>query len=244
VTWLAEPRRWIRFFSLAILAGVILQGVIGGMRVMLDERTLALLHGCTGPLFFAMCVAMVVVTSRGWQKVSSTGKSDNKMLRLAIVCTCLAYAQLVVGAIVRHSPHMLGTISSTLFQIAVYFHLFLALMIVAHILLLAGRCLRSRLQVVGGMILLALVGIQVLLGMSTWLVKYGMPGWAMAWFGELQFVNREADFLQASIITSHVAVGSLILVIALAMALRIARQAGFAAPRLSASSTRLAEVTR
>jgi len=241
VTWRAEPRRWVRFFSLAILAGVVLQGVLGGMRVMLDERTLALVHGCTGPLFFAMCVAMVVFTSRGWQKSSPLGK---KVLRLAIVCTCLAYAQLVVGAIVRHSPYMLGTISPTLFQIAVYFHLFLALMIVAHVALLASRCARSRLQVVGGVILLALIGIQVLLGMSTWLVKYGMPGWAMAWFGELQFVNREADFLQASIITSHVAVGSLILVIALAMALRIARQVGIAAPQLSATSARLAEVTR
>jgi len=93
--------------------------------------------------------------------------------------------------------------------------------------------------------LLCLVGIQILLGMSTWLVKYGMPGWAMARFGELQFVNREADFLQASIITSHVAVGSLILVIALAIALRIGRQTGVGL-RMSTSSlstpTRLAEV--
>ena len=48
----------------AALALVIFQGVLGGMRVLLDERTLAMLHGCTGPLFFALTVAMVVFTSR------------------------------------------------------------------------------------------------------------------------------------------------------------------------------------
>ena len=37
------------------------------MRVLLDERTLAMLHGCTGPLFFALTVAMVVFTSKSWQ---------------------------------------------------------------------------------------------------------------------------------------------------------------------------------
>jgi len=247
VIWRSESRRWVRFFSLAILAGVILQGVLGGMRVMLDRRTLALVHGCTGPLFFAMCVAMVVFTSRWWQSTTAiaSSRSGKKVFRLAMVCTCLAYAQLVVGAIVRHSPHMLSTIAPALFQIAVYFHLFLALMIVAYVLLLAARCLHTRLQIAGGLLLLGLVGIQVFLGMTTWLVKYGMPGWATAWFGELQFVNREADFLQASIITSHVAVGSLILVTALAMALRLGRQTGVSL-RLSSSSistpTRLTEV--
>jgi len=244
VTWFSESRRWVRFFSLTILTGVILQGILGGMRVVLDERTLALVHGCTGPLFFGMCVAMVVITSRWWQNTSAVenSKSNKKVLRLAIVCTCLAFAQLVVGAVVRHSPHMLSSISSALFQIAVYFHIFLALMIVAHVLLLAGRCLRTRLQMVGGLALLGLVGVQMLLGMSTWMVKYGMPAWATTWFGEMQFVNREADFLQTMIITSHVAVGSLILVTAVAIALRLARQLGVTAPRISASPTRLVEV--
>jgi len=244
VTWLCESRRWVRFFSFAILAGVILQGVLGGMRVMQDSRILALVHGCTGPLFFGMCVAMVVFTSRWWQNtptVEST-KSNKKVFRLAIICTCLAFAQLVVGAVVRHSPHMLSAIAPALFQIAVYFHVFLALMIVAHGLLLAGRCLSNRLQMVGGLFLLGLIGIQVLLGMSTWVVKYGIPAWATTWFGEMSFVNREADFLQTSIITSHVAIGSLVLVTALAIALRLARQLGVIAPRISASPTRLAEV--
>ena len=45
----------MRWLSLVALAAVILQGVLGGLRVVLDERTLAMIHGCVGPAFFALC---------------------------------------------------------------------------------------------------------------------------------------------------------------------------------------------
>src|SRR5690606_15722249 len=57
VAWRSERRTWVKNYSLLLLVGVVLQGVLGGMRVVLDKRTLALVHGCTGPLFFALCVA-------------------------------------------------------------------------------------------------------------------------------------------------------------------------------------------
>jgi len=244
VVWRTESRSWVRKFSLVILAGVVLQGVLGGMRVVLDERTLALVHGCTGPLFFALCVAMVVFTSRWWKEVETSAPTDRSrgIFRLALLCTGLAFAQLVVGAVVRHSPYMIGSTASALFQAAVYLHLLLALLIVGHVLLLAWRCIKNRLQVGSGLCLAALVGLQLLLGAASWVVKYGMPRWATSIAGETTLVNREADFAQNAIVTSHVAVGSLILVIALAIALRLARQLGVCAPRLNTGSNRLAGV--
>ncbi len=247
-TFRGESRGWIKKFSLAILAAVILQGFLGGARVLFDQRTLAMIHGCTGPLFFTLAVAMVVFTSRWWRDSKPTDTNSQlapllkKTFRLAIICACLAYAQLVVGAVVRHSPHMTGQGSAALFQIAVYFHLLLALLIVGHVLLLAWRCLRSRSQTAGGLGLLALVAVQILLGISTWLVKYGLPLWATQWFGAMTFVNREADALQAAIITSHVAVGSLILVLAVAIALRLGRQLRIGVPQLPTVTTRFTEV--
>ncbi len=244
VVWRTEPRGWVRKFSLVILAGVVLQGILGGMRVVLDERTLALVHGCTGPLFFALCVAMVVFTSRWWEDVepeTSTARSRG-MLRLALLCTGLAFAQLVVGAVVRHSPYLIGASASALFQSAVYLHMLLALVIVGHVLLLAWRCCRRGLQVAGGLCLAGLIGLQLVLGAGTWVVKYGVPRWAASVLGEIKLVNREADFLQNAIVTSHVAVGSLILVTALAVGLRLARQFGVGAPRLNMKPTRLAGV--
>ncbi len=233
-TSLTESRSWVKKFSWVILAAVILQGVLGGARVVFDERTLALIHGCTGPLFFALTVAMVVVTSRWWRdaKPKAAEAPARKTFRLAVLCACLAYAQLVVGAVVRHSPHLTAEWTATLFQTAVYFHLFLALLITGHVLSLAWRCLRNGLQRTGGISLLLLIGVQLLLGASTWFVKYGLPHWSAKWLGEIAFVNREADSLQAAIITSHVAVGSLIFVIAVAMALRLGRQFRLALPSL------------
>jgi cytochrome c oxidase assembly protein subunit 15 len=246
VVTFAETRPWVKKFSYLILAAVVLQGVLGGARVVFDERTLALIHGCTGPLFFALCVAMVVFTSRWWSDVEPQAANPNakKIFRLAIVCACLAYAQLVVGAVVRHSPHMMGQLIATIFQVAVYFHLLLAILITAHVLLLAWRCTRTGLQRMGGICLLMMIGMQLLLGMGTWLVKYGLPGWAATWLGEMTFVNREADALQAAIITSHVAVGSLILALSVAIAIRLGRQLGFGLPSVSAMPLAMTEVTQ
>ena len=246
VVWRTDQRGWVRKFSLAILAGVILQGVLGGMRVVLDERTLALVHGCTGPLFFMMCVAMVVFTSRWWREVEPEAPTDKTrgLLRLAMLCTALALAQLAVGAVVRHSPHLTGDFASALFHAAVYFHLLLAVLIVVHVLLLAWRCCRNRLQVASGLCLAALVGIQIVLGFGTWVTKYGMPRWASGLVGEMSFVNREADFLQNAIVTSHVAVGSLILAASLVIVLRVARQFGVGSPRLALKHSPLTEGAR
>ena len=138
VTWRTESRAWVRKFSLVLLAGVVLQGFIGGMRIVLDQRTLALVHGCTGPLYFGLTVAMVVFTSQWWRDASITQPTikSQKAMRLAVLCTVLAYLQLVVGAVVRHSPHITSEVAASLFQAAVYFHLLLALMIVGHVLLI------------------------------------------------------------------------------------------------------------
>ncbi|MCG8448014.1 MAG: COX15/CtaA family protein [Pirellulales bacterium] len=246
VVWRTESRTWVRKLSWVIFAGVVLQGVLGGMRVLWDERVLAMIHGCTGPLFFSLCAAMVVVTSPWWSASRPLAEKSRakKVLRLAILCTVLAYLQLVVGAALRHSPHMTGEAAATIFQVSVYFHIFLALMIVGHVLLLAWRCLHNRLQLRGGVILLALVVVQLGLGAGTWLVQYGMPAWATSLFGEMTFVNRANDAVQASLITSHVAVGSLILVTALAVALRIARQLDFRLVPLSTSQFPAVEAVR
>lgn len=249
VSYRREQRGWVKKFSWLILAGVILQGILGGARVVFDERTLALIHGCTGPLFFALTVAMVVFTSRQWRcsepvRLTPDNGAAQKIFRLSVVCACLAYAQLVVGAVVRHSPGLTGQLTETLFRVAVYFHLLLALLIVAHVLLLTWRCLRSRLQRGLGYGLLALVAMQLLLGLSTWVVKYGMPLWATQFFGEPTFVNRKADVASSVIITGHMAVGSLIFVLSTALALRLGRQLRIQLPSFLAAQAQSAEVIR
>ena len=246
VTCQAESRGWVRKLSFVILAGVVVQGVLGGLRVLLDERVLAFVHGSTGPLFFLLCVTMVVVTSRWWQRCQPLAERSpaKKVFRLALLCTALAYLQLVVGAALRHSPHMIGSAAGTIFQVAVYFHLLLALAIVGHVLLLAWRCLRNRLQVAGGLALVALVAVQVGLGMGSWLVKYGTPRWATTLLGEMTFVNRAEDVVDVSLVTSHAAAGSLILATGLVIALRLARQLDICWVHLPSTQLHPAETVR
>src|SRR5437762_1599186 len=50
--WQCDARRWIRWLSVAALCLVVVQGVLGGIRVLRDDEGFAMFHGMTGPLFF------------------------------------------------------------------------------------------------------------------------------------------------------------------------------------------------
>ena len=43
--WLTEERRWVRRLGALAVVAVVVQGVLGGMRVVLLEHDLAILHG-------------------------------------------------------------------------------------------------------------------------------------------------------------------------------------------------------
>jgi cytochrome c oxidase assembly protein subunit 15 len=240
--YLAEPRRWVRLFGVALLVGVILQGVLGGMRVVLDERVLALVHGCTGPLFFAATAAMVAVTSARWQEGAARGVAAPRLLRLAILTAILAYLQLVVGAVVRHTPLMLTETAAVTFQIAVYFHVILAVAVTLHVLLLAHKCFWGRVSRALSVNLVLLIGVQLLLGVSTWMLKYGMPEWATGFIGETGHFNRASGTLSAAIVTAHGAVGSLIVALGVVLALQVARGVGVQSPARRATAIPLAGV--
>ena len=102
-TYQNETRRWVFRFSLIVLGAVIFQGLLGGIRVVGASRTLAMVHGCFGPAFFAGCVAFAVVTSRFWfQRDDSNSLTDGLsgknvsrgVLILAFSVVALSYLQL------------------------------------------------------------------------------------------------------------------------------------------------------
>lgn len=229
VLWRCEPRRWVRWLGLAALALVILQGVLGGMRVLFNERTLAMLHGMTGPLFFAVAVAIAVFTSRRWHAlgdsagISSRDQSARSLAvipRLALVTCILVYLQIAVGAVIRHVP--LGT-EPTTFALAVKFHLFLAAVLTVHIIALIWLIMRraNRVKPLAGLaaILGVLIAIQLVLGMATWIERFALPAWASDFMGHGNVVISDGGPAQMHIITTHVAVGSLLLATSLALAL-------------------------
>jgi cytochrome c oxidase assembly protein subunit 15 len=217
-----ENRRWMKGFGFAALALVIFQGMLGGMRVLLDERTLAMLHGCTGPVFFAVTVAMTVFTSRTWLNATDSSSSDSAGIirRLTPVVAVLAYLQIVLGAVVRHVP---VDAQPDTFMLAVKFHLFLAAVLTLHIVGVAwiiqtrARHIRPLRNL--SLALVILVLLQVVLGASTWIVKFAVPTWAGSWISPQNVAVIQGGWTQTHVITAHVAVGSLILGVAVALAL-------------------------
>jgi cytochrome c oxidase assembly protein subunit 15 len=94
------PRVWL---SIAVLVGVIFQGVLGGLRVVLVELNLAVVHGCVAQAFFCLTVAAVIFTSRWWiETPRQADAGGRKLFRLAAVSLGVIYLQLVAGALMRH----------------------------------------------------------------------------------------------------------------------------------------------
>jgi cytochrome c oxidase assembly protein subunit 15 len=85
------------------LAGVIAQGVLGGLRVLEKSEDLAFLHGAFGQLVFALIGATAIATSTPWRRAPSLAPDRVSRLRRASLAAVIAvYAQIVVGAWLRH----------------------------------------------------------------------------------------------------------------------------------------------
>jgi heme a synthase len=217
--WRSEERAWLRWLGVAALLLIVSQGVLGGMRVVYDQRALAMFHGTTGPLFFALTVAIAVFTSRSWRQ-SEAGAQRGQIPLLAIVTCIVVYLQIVLGAVVRHVP--VGS-EPTTFELAVRFHLFMAAIVSLHIVALVWlvQSAARRVRPLGALAgtLAGLLVLQLLLGSGTWVVKFAAPSWAPSWLSPGQLAVQDGGWLQTHVITAHVAVGSLMLATSLALAL-------------------------
>jgi heme a synthase len=102
--WISETRKWMRWLGVVAVAAVILQGVLGGLRVVLVEHGLAIVHGCVAHAFLALIVGLAVCTSADWAAATSSDPLRDARLRtLALVVTPLLYLQIVFGALVTHT---------------------------------------------------------------------------------------------------------------------------------------------
>jgi cytochrome c oxidase assembly protein subunit 15 len=225
--WWCQRRPLVRWLSVAALVGVLVQGILGGLRVIVDEVQWAQIHGCVGPAFFAFTVALAAVTSRRWQQAETRSAAAlTSIERLAVITTLLAFGQLVLGSELRHLPAGARPVH---FRLALFFHLAVAAALAGHAMAIAARALhalRSERWIVRPAAgLLALVLLQVGLGAATWVTKYGWPAWMSSFDFAAGYVATAEGPTQVWLATAHVAVGSLILGASLLVALRAGRLA-------------------
>jgi heme a synthase len=230
VVWRYDSRRWMHALSLTALMAVIFQGLLGGLRVLLDERTLAQIHGCFGPAFFALAVALAAFTSRRWAQTSpaatyaASQTPDAKLPRLALLTTVLAYLQIVLGSQVRH---VRADADASSFRGAVLLHLAMAGVVAVHVLLVVFRTLRyhrgEAALVWPAVVLVILLLAQLALGVAAWVTNYGPIPWLSGYAWSQEYVITQKGQVQALVTTAHAAGGSLVLVTSQLIALRSLR---------------------
>jgi cytochrome c oxidase assembly protein subunit 15 len=103
--WLGDDRRWVRNLGLIAVVGVIMQGILGGLRVTMMKDQIGIFHACVAQAFLGLLVFIALTTTKFWrslagQQFESQRSSPIKML--AITITVTIYVQLALGATMRH----------------------------------------------------------------------------------------------------------------------------------------------
>ncbi len=93
-----------------------LQGLLGGLRVVLDAQIVTdvrlgtafgIVHGCLGQAFLVLLCVIALLTSRGWREQYKVRLTDSvpanvALGRLFVLVTALIFLQLMIGATMRH----------------------------------------------------------------------------------------------------------------------------------------------
>jgi heme a synthase len=114
--WVKDKRRWLRWFGVIAVGGVIVQAVLGGEVVrQLLHYWLPVMHACFGQVIFAAVLAIAVFTSRWWvtNRPQLTDSGSPSIHTVAALNAEIIFLQVVLGAGFRHQelpiwPHILG----------------------------------------------------------------------------------------------------------------------------------------
>ena len=195
----------LRLLAVVALVAVMVQGLLGGFRVRLNELVgtdLAAVHGVFAQVVFCLLVAVAELTRRP-APTELRGEERLRLARLSLALVGLLFVQLVWGVLVRHNPTPLSQ----------RLHFLTAFLVVAVAVWLLRAAFTARARLGSAARLLGiLVAVQILLGVEAWMMKFGtytLP--------ELVPVTRE----NAAVRTAHVLVGTGVLATAVVLALRV-----------------------
>jgi heme a synthase len=101
--WLVEPRRWVKVFGVAVVIAVCVQGVLGGLRVVLLKDEIGVFHALLAQSFFVAISILAIVTSRSFAEKRWADYEPHPTLRWwALAALTLIFVQLGIGATMRH----------------------------------------------------------------------------------------------------------------------------------------------
>jgi cytochrome c oxidase assembly protein subunit 15 len=104
--WLAfsPVARWVKSLGWISLGAVIVQGILGGIRVLAMNDKVGIFHACFAQAFFGLLVFLALVLSPVWSRLTNgfVRQEFAGVARFAIVITATIYLQLGLGATMRH----------------------------------------------------------------------------------------------------------------------------------------------
>ena len=110
--WRTEQRGWLRRLGVWAFGLVLLQGIIGGTRVLLNEvnvpwfqmslgEILRIPHGILAQVYVCLLIAIAAACTRHW--IERTVPVGNAVRRAGITCCALLFVQLTIAATMRHN---------------------------------------------------------------------------------------------------------------------------------------------
>jgi cytochrome c oxidase assembly protein subunit 15 len=206
--WIIDPRPGMKGMGAVLLLLVVLQGVLGGLRVILTSLDLAVVHALTAQLFFAMLVATAVFTSRMWigERMDTRLRpgSRGRFVPVVAVLVIATFLQLVLGALLRHPGQGINT-PLAVAHIGGAVTILILIGFLAHLILAHApdvRPLRVSIRVLS-----ALLVIQLVLGITAYFVLLDETG------------MLEPGNVQVVVNTAHVVFGALLWAAVVTMAL-------------------------
>ncbi len=202
--WVTEPRRWVRVLAGVALAAVILQGLLGGLRGVLVDESLAIIHGIFAQAFFGLMGALTLFTSRHWSEPETSHITDaGRLWWPSILTAAVVFVQIVFGALVTHLGIRLDA------------HLSLAVAIYVLTCLLAVRIWRdhsNQIRLVRpATMLCGLLVAQFFLGLGSYAGRF------------TEYAPALTPFFSLAFPVAHRLVAGLILVVSLVLVFRIHR---------------------
>lgn len=118
VIWVKDDRRWVRWFGIIAVLGVVVQAVLGGQVVIrLLHYWLPVIHACFAQIVFAAVLSIAMFTSRWWvtDQVFLKDRGGLSIHTLALLNAIIVFFQVFLGAGFRHQelpiwPHIAGSL--------------------------------------------------------------------------------------------------------------------------------------
>lgn len=226
--WCAAPTRGLRWAGIIALGLVGVQGVLGGMRVVLFKDQIGIVHATLAQLFLVWVSGIALGTSSWWMNFSR-GKTvaavPTVLVRAFGVVTLLVLVQLILGASMRHQhaglavpdfPLAYGKLWPATDAESVLRYNQARVETTAYNQITGSQVLLHMSHRVGAVVIYAAVALCAWFATRRLSVRHPVARLALAWFGtvNLQFLLGAATVWSvkaADVATAHVVTGALAL---------------------------------